>query len=147
MKKYWNIAVFVMIILLVVGALLIESYPFSPSSPYDRIPLELKGEMLSNWPAEQFDGHLWGHESIVYYGTHKDCVVFSYRKFTYPYVNHRLQVAGHEFAYSHYFEIIVYRGGEYIQLEEAYQRGWLSERQIASIAQYHKESLFDVIGY
>ena len=149
MKKFRNIAIAVLVVLLVVGALLIDSFPIPSSSAYDRMPLELKGEMLSNWPADRFGGKRWGSEAIVYYGTHKDCVAFLYRKFSWPSVSHRFEVAGYEFAYAHYFEIIVYRDGEYIDLSEAYQRGWLSQQQIKSIAHYHQTNptINGVIGY
>lgn len=149
MKNLKYIAIAIVVVLLVAGALFIDHNPFPPSSSYEAMPRELRKAILADWPADRFDGHRWGSDAILYYGTHKGCVAFLYREVTWPYVNHRVEVAGYEFRYSHYFEIIVFRDGEYIDLSEAYQRGWLNKWQIESMARYHESNpaIFDQIGF
>lgn len=148
MKKYWYISIAVLVVLLVVSALLIDSFPIPSSSSYGPIPMELRMALIADWPAEQFGGHLWGHESTEYYGTHKDCVAFFYQQdYSYPYQHHSIEVAGSYFSYENDAQIYVYRDGEFLKLDEAYEQGWLNKRQIRSIAQYHIDSQCNEIGY
>ena len=148
MKKVLRIAIAVVVALVVTGALFIDSFPAPTSSSYGPIPMELRMALIADWPAEQFGGHLWGHESMEYYGTHKDCVVFFYQEdYSWPYQHHSIDIAGSHFSFENDARIYVYRAGEFLELDEAYEQGWLNKRQIRSIAQYHIDSRCTVVGH
>lgn len=140
-KRRWKP---LLIILLVAGAMLLCYQLTHPDSSYDSIPRELREPMVRNWPTERFGRRFLDEENTYYYGTHGDCVAFIYVDNTYPWEHHKIEVAGYSFLHGSYFEIVVYHDGEYVQLEEAYQRGWLKKRHIRSIAYYHENS--DVIA-
>ncbi len=50
-------------------------------------------------------------------------------------------VAGYKFAWPSTFTIRVYKAGEFLTLEEAYEAGILTEKQVGEIAKYHDEYL------
>ena len=148
MKKYWYIAIAVVLVLLVAGGVYVNYQSKHPDSSYELIPRELYSEMMEHWPSEKFGDHFYGNSNIYYYGTHGDCVVFHYDHIrgmsigfnsSAPY---EYEVAGSTFRIDLAGSgIMVYHDGEFENIYEAYQRRWLNRWQIKSIAQYHKESI------
>ena len=138
-----------LIILLVAGGIFLCYKITHPDSSYEAIPRELREPMVRCWPTDRFGQRFLDGENTFYYGTHGDCVAFIFVDNTWPHKHHKIEAAGYSFSHSSYFEIIVYHDGEYVQLEEAYQRGWLKKRHIRSIAFYHEHSgvLADCFGF
>ena len=153
-KKYWYIAIAVaiVVVLLVAGGVYVNYQSNHPDSSYDAIPRELREEMMANWPEEEFGDPLFRNKNLKYYGTHGDCVCFSFNGFTGDkFVLHTkpvytYHVAGSNFSSPRYFTIIVYHNGEFLELPEAYKRHWLDRWQIESLAQYHRQKVIDEYG-
>lgn len=153
MKKVLCAAIAIVVVLLVAGGVYVNYQKNHPDSSYDAIPRELYSEMMKHWPSEKFGERFFGNSNIHYYGTHGDCVVFSYDYIlgmsigfnsSAPY---EYEVAGSTF----YIDgagsgIMVYHDGEFEHIYEAYQRRWLNRWQIKSIAQYHEQRLINKYG-
>ena len=146
MKKYWYIAIAVVVVLLVAGSVYVIYQSNHPDSSYDAIPRELRKEMLANWPAERFGKRFLDGSSTIYYGTHGDCVAFFFGGSIHLSMHWEFHVARSDFWYPHSFTIIVYHDGEFVEIDEAYQRGWLNRWQIRSIAQYHRQMVIEKFG-
>lgn len=71
-----------------------------------------------------------------YYGTYDGAVVF----FGYgaTMAVWKINVAGVEFQWNHGANLKVYKEGEFYSLEEAYELGLLTEKNIKSISKYHE---------
>ena len=70
-----------------------------------------------------------------YYGTYGDCVVWFAGGISCAFMTK--EIAGYKFIYPSSFTIDVYRNGQILPLEEAYQKRWLSKNQIKLLAEYH----------
>ena len=139
MKKYWYIAIAVVVVLLVAGNVYVFYQSNHPDSSYDAIPRELRKEMLANWPEEKYGDSFFGNKNICYYGTHGDCVVFCDVGRGLGLMGVPIEIAKSHFCLDRPFSIHVYHSGEFVELQEAYDRGWLNRWQIRSIAEYHKQ--------
>ena len=86
---------------------------------------------LTNYPG--YCGDAW------YYGTINDCIVI------FQETDHNavccIGVANYTFKHNKSFFIAVYRDGEVCYLEEAYEKGWLTEDHIAQLHVRHSEML------
>lgn len=75
------------------------------------------------------------YEGSSYYGMINDCVII--RDSTYidmgVVVYGRYEIAGYLFEWIHEFTILVYRDGESCTLQEAYEKGWLTKKQVEVI--------------
>ena len=99
------------------------------------IPLteEKKQEINDAWKAKT------GHDmptSILYYGTYGDCVVFFQAGQTQA-VKEEV-IAGQEFIFDRGFALWVYRSGEFMYLEQAYEDDYITKTQIKDILEHHK---------
>ena len=99
------------------------------------IPLteEKKQEINEAWKAK------YGHDmptSILYYGTYGDCVVFF--QATMAQAKTEKYIAGQEFIYGSTFVLRVYRKGEFMDLEQANKKWYISKSQVKEIWEYHK---------
>lgn len=141
MKKYWYIAIAVAIVLvlLVAGGIYLDYQMNHPDSSYDAIPRELREEMMTYWPEEEYGAGFFGNTEIRYYGTHGDCVAFRHIGTFHAHVDRTMVIAGSTFYLGEPFSIVVYRNGEFVDIQEAYDRGWLNRWQIRSMAEYHKQ--------
>ena len=139
MKKYWCIAFAVVLVLLVAGGVYVNYQKNHADSSYDAIPRELREEMMAHWPKEEYGDGFFGNKNVRYYGTHGDCVAFRYIGSFHAHVDMTKEIAGSTFYLGKPFSIVVYRNGEFIGIQEAYDRGWLNRWQIQSMAEYHKQ--------
>lgn len=103
------------------------------------IPLteEKKQEINDAWKAKYGHGLSWGGSGgCIYYGTYGDCIVFfeQGQLTTMTTIN----IAGQEFIYGWSFLLRVYRNGEFMELEQAYEDGYITKSQIKELAKYHK---------
>ena len=91
-------------------------------------------EISAAW--EEKTGHdlSWGR--CVYYGTYRNCVVW-FQSGQAQAVT-RKTIAGREFIHEVGFGIHVYRNGEFMYLEDAYENGYISKSQVKKIWKYHK---------
>jgi hypothetical protein len=76
----------------------------------------------------------------VYYGSCRGCVILFCGGLL-PSIT-ELTVANERFIYSNVFSIWVYKNGEFITLEDAYAKGWLTDENIADIAEYHRQRTY-----
>lgn len=74
-----------------------------------------------------------------YYGTHGDCVALYYQLTSdlFGPEPSAFEVAGHVFYNRNNPRLYIYRNGEFKSIAQAYEDGWLTEEQIASIAAHH----------
>ena len=139
MKKVLCVAIAIVVVLLVAGGVYVNYQMTHPDSSYDAIPRELREEMMACWPKEKYGDGFFGNKNVRYYGTHGDCVAFSYIGSVYAHIDMTKEIAGSTFYLTKPFSIVVYRNGEFVNIQEAYDRGWLNRWQIQSMAEYHKQ--------
>ena len=126
-----------------------EQTPQEPSgeSSYEPLSEEKIQEIRAAWEAaaEPPLGHRDYHYLIDfaspdnYYGTHGDCIALYYLR-TSELLGpepHSFEVAGHIFYNRDNSRLYIYRNGEFKSIVHAYEDGWLTEAQVASIAAHH----------
>lgn len=91
-------------------------------------------EILKAWEEKTGRGLSLG--GWVYYGTYGDCVVFF--QATQAQAKTEKNIAGQEFIYGSTFILHVYRNGEFMDLEQAYEKWYITRSQVKEIAKYHK---------
>lgn len=91
-------------------------------------------EISKAWEEKTGRGLSWG--GCIYYGTYRNCVVW-FRSGQAQAVT-RKTIAGQEFIHEVGFGIHVYRNGEFMYLEDAYEKGYISRSQVKKIWKYHK---------
>ena len=91
-------------------------------------------EISAAWEEKTGHGISWG--GCIYYGTYRNCVVW-FESGQAQAVT-RKNIAGHEFVYQVSFALHVYRNGEFMYLEDAYENGFISRSQVKKIWKYHK---------
>ena len=138
MKKILYIVIAVVVVLLVAGGIYLDYQMNHPDSSYDTLPREIREEMMEHWPKEEYGDKFYGNEGIRYYGLHGDCVVFMDRNPNWSEYWTKTY-AGYTFYLDWPFSLVVYRAGEFVDLQEAYDRGWINRWQIKSMEEYHKE--------
>ena len=99
-----------------------------------------KGENLDNYPITNKDISI-----EEYFGTYQECVVMIMGNpfggyFTTVTVN---EIGGYKFSYPVRKATAVYRNGEFVTLEQAYERGWLSYSNLRDIYHYHTTQYFN----
>ena len=116
-----------------------------PDSSYEPLSEEKITEIKTAWeesPINTSKGHpcWWDLTSEKqYYGTHGDCVaIFAEAMTTATKV---LDVAGVKIWNGNRFHIYIYRNGEFAELEDAYEKGWIEKKHVESIAEHHKNQL------
>ena len=91
-------------------------------------------EIIKAWEEKTGRGLSLG--GWTYYGTYGDCVVFF--QSAHGQAVTREVIAGQEFVYGVGFTIHVYRKGEFMDLEQAYKKWYISKSQVKEIWEYHK---------
>lgn len=99
---------------------------------------EINAVFLENW---DINGDLTSYPEYYngywYYGTVNGCIViFGEAQLT---AERSLTVADYVFSYPMWFNIYVYKDGECCYLEEAYDKGWLTNEHIAQLHERHGE--------
>lgn len=120
---------------------------------YMKKNLEWSNDKLSAWEedkveaawAEKWNAPNFELNENVYYGTCRGCVIL-FSGGVLPAVT-EITVAGEEFTYGYIFSIWVYKDGVFLELKEAYERGWLIKENIADIAKYHRQRTSGVEKY
>lgn len=99
---------------------------------------EVKAEMEAAWLKQNGRELPWNGED-GYYGTYNGAVVYiDGGQLT---VITKIEVAGEEFSWPSSFTIYAYKDGWFYDLETAYEKGILTEKNIKSIAERHDEYL------
>ena len=91
-------------------------------------------EISKAWEEKTGRGLSWG--GCVYYGTYRNCVVWFQSGQTQAVETKN--IAGYKFTYQVGFALHVYRNGEFMYLEDAYEKGYISRSQVKKIWKYHK---------
>ena len=108
-------------------------------SSYAPLSQEIRAELEQAWEKSGGDPLIWEDSEtngIRYYGTHGDCIVL--------FAPGHLQgfrtenILGYEFEHGCSFTLYAYKDGQFLTLENAYENQWLSQEQIASIAEHHR---------
>ena len=103
------------------------------------IPLtEEKKEEISNaWEKKYGYALDWGTSyGPEYYATYGDCVVFLTKGVQMGVTT--IEVANQKFIYRHAFSLEVYRAGDFMYIEQAYEDGYLTRSQIKELAKHHQ---------
>ena len=99
---------------------------------------EVKAEMEAAWLKQNGRELPWNGED-GYLGTYNGAVVYiDGGQLT---VITKIEVAGEEFSWPSSFTIYAYKDGWFYDLETAYEKGILTEKNIKSIAERHDEYL------
>lgn len=123
-----------------------EKWVFNPHYPEVQ-PLtdEKKQEIEDAWMAAKGEAGRWSYRYLKYYGTYNDYIVlFNPGRTDDKKVE--MNLAGSKFKNNEPFEILVYFGGEFIDLAGAYKSGLLTAEHVAAIAEYHIAALKDFHG-
>lgn len=105
----------------------------------------LEQEISDAWYAKEGYALDWTYDppaGLRYYGTYSECVVFMLP--TESAEETSFEVAGRTFRHDSGFAIHVYRGGAFASLEDAYNQGWLTDRNILSLCVNHDAYIMDV---
>ena len=144
MKKYWYIAIAVVVVLLVAGGGAYIGYKWNNTDSSYTITHEIRKTIEENWPEEKYGEALkWGKNSTRFYGSHGDCLVIFTIQGQRGYGHTEYQVGGVTFFYTQSFSIHVFRDGEWLSIPEAYDQGWLTWWQVRAIAEFHRETWGD----
>ena len=115
-----------------------------PALPPKSVEKELQKAALQKWGHEfswmQLDseGNL-SDGGVRYYGTYGDCVAV-FQSTMLCWVETK-QVADSEFTHSSSFVIWIYHDGEFCTIEEAWEQGLLTKKQVALMAEYHEKAV------
>ncbi len=101
-------------------------------------PLSEADKELLNVIEYDSEEYLWGNN---YYGTINGCtIVREERRSFFGYTPATpLEIAGYTFEWMTGFSLKAYRNEEFYDLQEAYEKGWLTEKQIGIIHERHSE--------
>jgi len=91
-------------------------------------------EIIKAWEEKTGRGLSLG--GWTYYGTYVNCVVF-FQAGQAQAVTEEV-IAGQEFIFDRGFALWVYRNGEFMYLEQAYEDGYITKAQIKDMLEYHK---------
>lgn len=82
-----------------------------------------------------------------YYGTYNDCSIMFVDGIARGYMTwcETEIIAGYEFWYSSSQKFDVYRNGEFDTLKQAYQKGWLTKKDIRDIYYYYNTSRYTIL--
>jgi len=134
-----------LLLVIAVGISALTACQPMPDSSYEPLSAEKIAEIKAAWeisPINASKGRpcLWDLTSQKrYYGTHGDCVaIFSEGLTTAIEI---LDVAGVKIWNGNRFHIYIYRDGEFAELADAYEKGWIEKKHVESIAEHHKEQL------
>ncbi|MBQ8383000.1 MAG: hypothetical protein IJX47_07345 [Clostridia bacterium] len=85
-----------------------------------------------------------GDGVVHYYGTYNNCVILYQETLTDSY---EYKKVGEElFCHTSGFNIFTYRGGQIVDLSEAYEDGWVDDAAISEIAEQHQLMLKNYFG-
>ena len=110
------------------------------------VPLsdEAKEQLDNAFLLQSNDSFCW--ESPVaygdpYYGSINGCMILKTDQVAVGMEIGRIEIADHIFYWDGPFRLYAYREGEFCLLEEAYERGWLTEEHIEKIYREHQERI------
>lgn len=115
-----------------------------PETPPKKIEKQLQKAALNtrghefHWTKLDEDGNLSTGGSR-YYGIYGDCVAV-FQPTMLCWVETK-QVADSEFTHSSSFVIWIYHDGEFCTIEEAWEQGLLTKKQVALMAEYHEKAV------
>lgn len=138
-KKYWYIAIAVVVAaaIFVLGEIGWNRQMNNPDSSYDAIPQELYEEMMKYWPEQGYGDAFYENKDVLYYGTHGNCIAFCFLGVQSVSRDTYLTVGGSHFYLNRPFMLIVYHDGEFLQIDQAYSKGWIDSAQLLSMAKHH----------
>ena len=143
MKRWLPTAIYLTVALvIVVSCLFMDSNVLWQVPPSDEAKERLDQEMILQYN----DSINWECPTKLggdpYYGSINGCMIFRTLQWSAWDVEiGRIQVAGYIFYWNGPLRIYAYRDGEFCLLEEAYERGWLTEAHIGKIYQEHQERI------
>ena len=109
---------------------------------------ELQAEIEAAWKARSGEELLWHGSTLAnglivvedrYYGTYNGGVAVFH---PYPYnfgTVGKMRLAGYEIWHGCYFEILIYKNGEFTSIYDAYESGMITDGDVADIFGYHNE--------
>ncbi len=114
----------------------------SENQYYNSLSLEEqdKYRLENGSPDEHIDELIDTYLKIrVYFGTYNNCVVMILDSPFSVYFQAQTfnEIGGYVFAYPVMRSTAVYRNGEFVTLEQAYEKGWLSDENMKDIYYYH----------
>ena len=82
---------------------------------------------------------------VEYYGQYDGCYVGFIRNsfFGYPEAELTVRVAGLDFFYSDYQQLTVCKDGQALDLDEAYEAGWLSDEEVQRLWNYYTNDIYE----
>lgn len=144
MKKLKYIAIALAVVLLVAGGVYV-GYKWNNTDSSYTLTHEMRKTIEENWPEEKYGEKLkWGKYSTQFYGSHGDCLVVFTIQGARGYGFTEFQVGGVTFFYTQSFSIHVFRDGECLDIQDAYEKGWLTWWQVRAIAAFHQETWGDL---
>ena len=143
MKKYWYIAIAIVVVLLVAGGIYLD-YKWNNTDSSYTLTHEMRKTLEGNWQDDWYGQPLkWGKNDTRFYGSHGDCLVIFTQQGVRGYAHVEYQVGGVTFFYTQSFSIHVFRDGEWLDIRDAYDQGWLTWWQVRAIADFHRETWGD----
>ena len=144
MKRLRYIAIAVLVVLLVVGVSYL-GYKWNNTDSSYTLTHEMRKTIEENWREEWYEAPLiWGKNSTRFYGCHGDSLVIYTQQGQRGYGYAEFLVGGITFFRTQSFSILVFRDGEWLDIGEAYNSGWLTWWQVRSIADFHRETWGDL---
>lgn len=144
MKKLKYIAIAVVVVLLVASVALL-SYKMTHTDSSYTMTHEMRKVIEESWQEDWYGEPLrWGKLSTRFYGCHGDSLVIYTQQGARGYGTMEFQVGGITFFRTQSFSIWVFRDGAWLDIQEAYDQGWLNWWQVRSIADFHRETWGDL---
>lgn len=149
MKKRKLVIIIVAVILILAGEILCKLFFAEnkvprkfPEQPPESVEIKLQKAGLQTWGHEFSWAHIDENENLIdssrYYGTYGDCVaVFQQTMLCWAETKY---IANSEFTHSSSFVIWIYHNGEFCTIEEAWEHGLLTAKQVELMAEYHKKA-------
>ena len=140
MKKVLCVAIAIVVVLLVAGGVYLD-YKWNNTDSSYTLTHEMRKTLEENWQDDWYGESLrWGKYATRFYGSHGDCLVIFTQQGVRGHGHTEYQVGGVTFFYTQYFSIHVFRDGEWLGIQDAYDQGWLTWWQIRTIANFHQET-------
>ena len=106
--------------------------------------LVLQCDIVVNWYLYE-DGAEYPSYWYPYYGTINNCAIVreNHTEIAEIPYERTFEIAGYTFNWMYRFDLFAYRDGEACKLEEAYEKGWMTKKQIGIIHEKHQELYAD----
>lgn len=113
-----------------------ENQYYNSLSPEEQEKYRLEKGSPDNYIDELIENYL---KIRVYFGTYNNCAVMILDSPFIVYFQAQTfnEIGGYIFAYPVMRSTAVYRNGEFVTLEQAYEKGWLSDEDMKDIYYYH----------